>query len=548
MDRAFAYSGAIPLDTDLLSTNKDSYIGLAKLSAAILGLSNTFVNSATCTPSSPASLNVIVSACEIYAVEQIDPNAYGDLGTDTHNILKQGVNLNTTTVAITAPGTGGYSQNYLIQFGFNEVDGGSTVLTYYNASNPAAPWSGPNNTGAANNTVRQDQVSIQAKAGIAAPTGTQTTPTPDTGYIGGFVVTVANGQTQITSGNITAYLANNPNFINETLTQKISQTTADARYAQQTQVQTGQFIYAGTDSGTANTYVGTLTPVPGSYTAGMEIRLQISNTNTGASTLNLNAIGATAIKRQDLTALQAGDLLANEMAYFIYDGTYFQLLNPLKMIRSITRQVFTTNSTYTPHPGLLWGDVEVLGGGGGGAGATSGSNQSGTGSGGGAGGYAKKLLTASAIGASKAVTIGAAGSGGAAGSNGNAGGTSSFGSLISCTGGIGGSPLNSDSTPGGLSGGAGGTATGGDVNVSGNSGSGALGLGTSQAAISGAGGASPYGSGGANNGCSGGGTGPGGAGGGYGSGGGGSCTGGAQNSGGASGAPGIIIVTEYNSI
>ncbi|MHA0110713.1 hypothetical protein ACXYUI_26650, partial [Klebsiella pneumoniae] len=46
---------------------------------------------------------------------------------------------------------------------------------------------------------------LSAKAGISATTGSQVTPSPDSGYVGIAVVTVANGQTTITSGNITAY-------------------------------------------------------------------------------------------------------------------------------------------------------------------------------------------------------------------------------------------------------------------------------------------------------------------------------------------------------
>jgi hypothetical protein len=46
-------------------------------------------------------------------------------------------------------------------------------------------------------------VVVQAKAGVAAATGTQTTPAADGGFVGLFVVTVANGQAAIIAGNIT---------------------------------------------------------------------------------------------------------------------------------------------------------------------------------------------------------------------------------------------------------------------------------------------------------------------------------------------------------
>jgi hypothetical protein len=45
---------------------------------------------------------------------------------------------------------------------------------------------------------------VQAKAGIAAATGSQVTPVVDAGYVALAVVTVANGQTTISAGNISA--------------------------------------------------------------------------------------------------------------------------------------------------------------------------------------------------------------------------------------------------------------------------------------------------------------------------------------------------------
>lgn len=327
MDRQIVYTGQIPLDTDMLSTNKDAYIGLAKLTAGVLGTS-TLLNAFTCIPTAPASLQVQVTAGEIYSLQNIDNNAYGSLAADTtHQIVKQGVVLNTTTLNCPAPGTSGQSINYLIQIGFSETDGGSTVLPYYNSSNPAQPYSGPSNSGQPNNTIRQDGINIQAKAGVAATTGTQTTPSPDTGFTGAFVVTVANGQTQINSGNITTY--SGAPFILETLTQKISQSTADARYAQQTQVQSGLLLYGIDTSVSANTITANLSPALTSYgTGGMLFYIKIANTNTGASTVNLNSLGAKNIKLINGSNPVPGDMVGGGESVFLYDGTNVQLLNP----------------------------------------------------------------------------------------------------------------------------------------------------------------------------------------------------------------------------
>ena len=205
MDRVMVYPGAIPLETDILNTNKNSMIALSKLAAAILGTS-TVVNGLTCGPTSPASMQVQMSAGEIYETENVDATAFSSLAADTtHSIQKQGIMLDTLNLSCAAPGGAGQSINYLIEAQYQDSDTNLTVLPYYNASNPVQAYAGPNNTGASQATVRKGTVTLLAKAGIAATTGTQVTPSPDAGYVGLWVVTVANGQSTITSGNIAAY-------------------------------------------------------------------------------------------------------------------------------------------------------------------------------------------------------------------------------------------------------------------------------------------------------------------------------------------------------
>lgn len=205
MDRQIVYPGAIPLETDLLNTNKNAMIGLSKLAAAILGTS-TFLNGLACTPTGPASLQVYVAPGEIYSLQNIDGTPYSSIAADTaHAILKQGIMLDQATLSCPAPVTAGQSVNYLIQVAYQDTDSGAVVLPYYNSSNPSQAYAGPANSGTAQNTVRKGVCAVSAKAGVAATTGTQTTPAPDAGYIGAFVVTVAYGQTQITAPNISAF-------------------------------------------------------------------------------------------------------------------------------------------------------------------------------------------------------------------------------------------------------------------------------------------------------------------------------------------------------
>ena len=81
-----------------------------------------------CSPTSPASLNVLVGPGEIYALENVDSAAYGSLAADlTHSIVKQGILLNALQFALTAPVTVGYSINYLIEAELSEA--GAIVAT-----------------------------------------------------------------------------------------------------------------------------------------------------------------------------------------------------------------------------------------------------------------------------------------------------------------------------------------------------------------------------------------------------------------------------------
>ena len=87
----------------------------------------------------------------------------------------------------------------------------------------------------------------------------------------------------------------------------------------------GTTHWAGTTGGSANTYTASLTPAPAALVAGQVVRLKIHAANTGASTLNLNGLGATAIRLLN-AALAGGELALNATYILIYDGTYWQII------------------------------------------------------------------------------------------------------------------------------------------------------------------------------------------------------------------------------
>lgn len=88
-------------------------------------------------------------------------------------------------------------------------------------------------------------------------------------------------------------------------------------------VQSGSLVYA-VDAGTVNAVAITVTPTP-VLKAGMCFLVKISNTNTGASVINVNAIGAKNVVHMDGSAIERFELLTGALALFAFDGTSFQL-------------------------------------------------------------------------------------------------------------------------------------------------------------------------------------------------------------------------------
>jgi hypothetical protein len=107
-----------------------------------------------------------------------------------------------TSFSLLAPTGSGQAINYLIEASLLEQDATPVVLPYYNAANPAQPYSGPGNSGTPQNTQRLQQVQLQLKAGAPGAAGTQQTPSVDTGWAGLYVITVSSNQTSIVAGNI----------------------------------------------------------------------------------------------------------------------------------------------------------------------------------------------------------------------------------------------------------------------------------------------------------------------------------------------------------
>ena len=199
---------------------------MGRLATDMLGI-GTSMGGAACTPGT--GLTVVVAPGGIYSYQNVDNNAYGSLGTDTaHQTIKQGSLFNPATLSCPAPTTSGQSINYLVEGQYQELDTNAAVVPYYNSANPLQPFQGPGNNGLSQNTLRQGVFAVQVKAGVSATTGSQVTPTPDSGWTGMYVVTVDFGETSLTTADIAVY-SPSP-FIGVTALNALSQALASTIY------------------------------------------------------------------------------------------------------------------------------------------------------------------------------------------------------------------------------------------------------------------------------------------------------------------------------
>ena len=322
MNRVIVQFGAIPQDTDLLLTNRHAMVGIGMALASLFGSGNTgpYVEGLPCTPGT--GLTVSIGQGSIYALAAIDSTAYGSLAADTTDqIIQQGNLFGATSLACPAPATTGQSINYLIEAQFQQVDVNPVALLYYNSASPLQPL-----LGTATNTQRSGICALQVKAGTPATTGSQTTPSADSGWTGLYVVTVAHGATSIVTGNIAgaagapvlAGLLNSHHGGVPGQAPQINLATEVQGVLPIANLPADTFGGVYQDTGAANACVIATTPVTTSYHQGQSFRFSVAHNNTGAMTLNAGG-GAVAIVRPSGAATEAGDALANQIIVVSYE-------------------------------------------------------------------------------------------------------------------------------------------------------------------------------------------------------------------------------------
>lgn len=86
--------------------------------------------------------------------------------------------------------------------------------------------------------------------------------------------------------------------------------------------------YVADTSVVNDTYGITLNPAPTAYFAGMEITFKAGVANTGACTINVNALGAKSLKSLHDQDPADNYIEVGSIVKLIYDGTNFQIISP----------------------------------------------------------------------------------------------------------------------------------------------------------------------------------------------------------------------------
>lgn len=100
-------------------------------------------------------------------------------------------------------------------------------------------------------------------------------------------------------------------------------------YVRLDQAQNRSMTWCSTVGGTANAITLSMTPAPSAYADGQAFEFLPSATNTGSVTVNVNGLGAKNV-RVGTRGLSAGTIVSGRPAKLVYDGTNFQLMNPVR--------------------------------------------------------------------------------------------------------------------------------------------------------------------------------------------------------------------------
>lgn len=191
-------------------------------------------------------------------------------------------------------------------------------LKSYTETDPIfSAWNKSNGISITSSQVSDFETSVTNNAAVLANTAKNSYPTADATKLAGIEIGAevnVNADWNATSGD--GQILNKPTTIaGYGITDAVSVSS----------LQNGTLIYNAA-TGSSNAYIVNITPAISAYTVGMTVNFKANFDNTGASTININGIGAKVIKKSINNDLEADDIKIGQMVSVIYDGTNFQLL------------------------------------------------------------------------------------------------------------------------------------------------------------------------------------------------------------------------------
>lgn len=274
----------------------------------------------------------------------LSPNSRASYGVDAGQglLFNDGVN-NGFNASLTQTTSGGIDVQFANLFPPTNVSGAATsggtipAGTYYpfaaTTSNSCATLSAPSIAGAP----------VTLSGSNNAITVTWTAPLHGVATINGFCVAIASS-----AANANAGLSYAGTFASGAATTSATVTAVagsmqfpmgNAMSSVHRFTPTGLNLSGGVnfypDTGAANTYVITTSPMMTTIPAGAAFSFQAAHANTGTSTLNVDGIGAITIKKNGGTGgsvgsnLASGDVTTGQIVSVAYDGTNFQMQSTL---------------------------------------------------------------------------------------------------------------------------------------------------------------------------------------------------------------------------
>jgi len=152
------------------------------LARCVLG-TGVVADGLACTPAA-SGYGVVVGAGSLSTLYQVDAQPFGSLPADATPMVRVAQNRSDTALLLHGPADGDHALCWLIQAAISDYDTAPLALPYYNAANPAVPWSGPLNNGQVQNTRRVLRVGLSAKPGNPQGVGARVVPDADAGWVG----------------------------------------------------------------------------------------------------------------------------------------------------------------------------------------------------------------------------------------------------------------------------------------------------------------------------------------------------------------------------